>query len=542
MEEIKYGTFSVTLGSIGRVTEVNQEGELNSVWACVDVLDRDQFDGTIWWKGDESGDTETCLLEMEKRLTQLVTSPQDTEEEVSLQYSQVSRDIELSEVALTSAAQRTLKVSVYAGETRDNEQDKLVGTIEIGLDQVIFQSVVAETKELTKPESEEELPSFQIEITVECSNQLADFALGGRIVTLNAFTLVNIPTEWKIELAEDEDPIAAVEDPAKNIATYQLTAEIPGKDNESVELGPGRLTYTPGVASEEEEPPAGEWSVAWGDANLYRFLRMNDVQRFQAAIESNQGVLFCIERIYQDKGMKEPEIWKSSARIVFSNLTLPGIVISESSAAVEQGIYPSQEELQAQLETAEKDEKKHVQEKLDKLEETLSLAAGHAAVLLSANTTFRAQARMNKEIVEREPTPPPRLPPIEELIPPREPLSEYPPRDAIKDLQNDVKRIAVSLLSEYEKLFLTPESVESAAELSREERKKRMIIHLSSEGIYLQFKEAIKAKVVQVIKDKFPQAPTGDITSEKGCVFYSELYVTLLEQVSRFDGNFQSYH
>ena len=68
--------------------------------------------------------------------------------------------------------------------------------------------------------------------------------------------------------------------------------------------------------------------------------------------------------------------------------------------------------------------------------------------------------------------------------------------------------------------------------LSREERRKKFMQYLNNEGIYYEFKEELKRKLVYVVREQFSKTPSTENIVESD--YYSKLYVYLMEQVTMY--------
>jgi tetratricopeptide (TPR) repeat protein len=132
--------------------------------------------------------------------------------------------------------------------------------------------------------------------------------------------------------------------------------------------------------------------------------------------------------------------------------------------------------------------------------------------------------------------PPPAMDPgldVRSLVPQRDPLPRHPPKDAVRDLQTEISKIAEIVSEEFYELFLGPEAEADADELktlSADERRKALLMSLNSSGQYNAFKKSLQRNVSLVIAEKFPQAPAkGSTEAEK---FYSDLYAFLMSEVN----------
>lgn len=238
-----------------------------------------------------------------------------------------------------------------------------------------------------------------------------------------------------------------------------------------------------------------------------------------------------MERLDSTKDNYQMDAWRLEGVIELDGLAEPGIVSIAPSGILKHSGMMSKEHLEELVNKTEgKDEKKTLQAKLDAYDDTLAIVAGRSAVLLSAKTALSCTIAANETFMDPKVNIPRVVATVSEIVPLRDPLPSFPPRDACDELQIRVKTIVKNIFEQYEKLF-DGESDENG-NLSRNERKTKLLYHLNSECIYIQFKETIKQNIVQVVQEQFPTAPASGVQNASDSAFYTKLYVYLMEQVN----------
>jgi tetratricopeptide (TPR) repeat protein len=524
-EEISPATYSTLAVKIKSFT-LPKTGPLTNVWAQCRVLLNGEANEEVWY-ADAEEESRTELVDFsppaaegeegeegEEPVAVVAVAEDDdaADEELvkDLEYAQASRDIAMTEQALSSLIQCKLQVSLYSGDTRDVTADTLVGTVEINLVDSIMEEI-NDVFELTVPVAEGEEapvngPVPKIDIQVELDEEMQDKLLGLRMLSFKNAAMGSLPSAW---IPEDGTPEEIVADPAKNRHKYTVSFLVPTTGTGTNALGTtheinvedGKLAYTD-----------GKWCVEWAGENTVVLLK-ETVKKWRLAVDKapeRQLLRAKITRQVGDdagggkKGDTDAD-WNCQTSFNLAALVAPGTETTTLTGVLS---TPSPEDA----------DPKDMAE-ITRQAEILQQARSSVSVTAELNIAMKVKA---PDAVQ------PVLKPTD-LIPTRPELPE-PERDAAADLQAEVKVIAAQLAEEMLDLF----SDGSTAGLPYDERRRKLLFSLNSGGKYQMFKEKLKQKIVRVVREHFPQAPTGGGAGgvpSAADAFYSELYVYLMEHV-----------
>jgi tetratricopeptide (TPR) repeat protein len=103
-------------------------------------------------------------------------------------------------------------------------------------------------------------------------------------------------------------------------------------------------------------------------------------------------------------------------------------------------------------------------------------------------------------------------------------------KNALQDLKSEVRRVIATLLQEYEQLF--GEKTSDTLAFGRDERKKKLIFRLNTQGYYHDFKEKLKKRIVPIIREKFlrPEEPQNKVSDPKE--YFGELFSYLMSEIN----------
>lgn len=574
-DHLPMGHFQIELGVLSaRPETTNVSG---SVWAHVDLVvqkqDKTEGSSEIWWTSSSSSeeDQKTNVDKYMTEILHLTTGGSDPQ----FNFQQLTKPFILTSEQLSSIHDLSIRITLYNGDARDPEVDTVLGCANVAILSMLstgtwtdFVSVLSLAENEKDPSERQAV--MDLELTLTCNADLAEFTLGNRFLSLRDFQVQNLPTEWQVEFPEGSEELdfqTYLADAENNPATYDLVLTFPCSDLSILKLEQGKLVYRSAslpppvvdIAAEEEvheskdeedpvhqdEQQSGSWTIEWKDQQQLVFLTKPQLNQLQ----QHQKIQVEIHR-------QLPSVENHQKMMVTLDCTemyTPGQTCLTLLAPILPLTLPSREALEAQLAQNDEsllsdEEKKTLTERLENFEAEVSAAQDQAQEFERASTTFSVMCRVNPSMVPRIPTPPKPLQKVSEFIPSRDPLPKFPKQDAEKELQKEIKAIAVTILKEYEKLFhLAPEedSVTTTTtdddqmsslhtnDLPREEKKKKLIYHLNTEGIYHDFKEHLKKNIVQLVHEKFPNAPDNTLggASVSESKFLTDLYASLMAQV-----------
>jgi len=174
---------------------------------------------------------------------------------------------------------------------------------------------------------------------------------------------------------------------------------------------------------------------------------------------------------------------------------------------------------------ASNDEKKKFQTALADYETTLQQAESLSAATTAAGTSVEVHAAVLQTplVLQAPQALEPPLKSIRELIPARDLDAESEERrDTFGDLRTEIRLVVVSLLREYEDVFRIGGDKRQGADddaadapALRDEKKQTLIYRLNTQGVYHSFKEALKKRIVPVIRESFARSEAASQENEE---------------------------
>lgn len=217
---------------------------------------------------------------------------------------------------------------------------------------------------------------------------------------------------------------------------------------------------------------------------------------------------------------KLPDVLTSSVRIHLAELVRPGNSRMLACVKIKDVRPVPRESLEQELASvASNDEKKKIQAALADYESVAQQAALLSSALSASGTQIESIIEIfNSPLVLEPPAVPlPSSMSIEEMIPQRDLVEEHEQRtDSIADLRTEIRRVVVTLLREYDDSFHASHSSSDLAGNSsgRDDKKQKLIFKLNTQGVYHNFKETLKKRIIPVIRDRFARSETADDAEE----------------------------
>ncbi|RLN96083.1 hypothetical protein BBJ28_00005064 [Nothophytophthora sp. Chile5] len=500
------GAFAVNLQTLTWEPLDAASAKERQVWAFVQIaqpLERIWFDGE-----DENMFTKSVVLPPvgSGRGGRPNESPS-----LALDYSQSSRAVPLTSEALQELVRAQLRVSLYSGTTRTRATGKLLGEVSVPL-----VGAILEAKLQQKVRIATSTEVFVLDLAVQCDVELADFALGARVLHLQPPRILNLPTEWTLAgCANNEEALRACASGEQNAACFELEIALPqlernggddsgrGEGEETPEspyrfevftLRGGKLSFaaappdadeikaieelapspTGGDEQEEERPPtpaaalSGEWSVCFPDtaiiSKLYAKVRKqrsylaHSMEHLLEFLTVEKHVGGTLRRCGTDfSSGKAIDVVSAAFRLHLNQLLVPGTTQIRSQAALRTVEPIPRATLEQELAGAVSNEdKKKYQAALADYDATVQQATELSTAVTSAGTQVESVVEVHKApLVPRPPEtlePPSRS--IEELITPRDLSTDHEKQpDAFSDLRTEIRLVVVALLREYEDAF-----------------------------------------------------------------------------------------
>ncbi|TYZ61615.1 hypothetical protein PybrP1_008395 [[Pythium] brassicae (nom. inval.)] len=474
--------------------------------------------------------------------------------DADFEYQQSSRALPLARDTVEVLAAAQLQLLVFCGDSRARETDALLGELRLPLVGVVLGETL-EQRVVLEAASTADYEHVEVDVCVQLDANLADFVTGCRVLRLRALSVLSLPKEWTLPSESDDDALRVCAAPDRNLATYELEIRLPAVASQSsvddaavdtIVVSGGKLQYEPAtesriaVAATEDEAEVaagaagltGAWRIAFSEPAEHTRVYLKDaVERLKDFLSVEKHVGVTLRRTYAESTAKVPETSTASVRMYLSDLVRPGATVALVSVAIDNVRPVAKEALEQELAgVSSADEKKKLQAALAEYESTTQQAAAVSSALAAAGTRLEATIEvLNAPLVLQ---PPLALvypaASIEELISPRDLLEERERQEnPLADLRAELRRVVLTLLHEYEAASLSqtpafssdmsaPDAVDASRE--RDERKQQLIFRLNTHGIYHNFKEALKKRVVPVIRDRFARSEFAAAASDSDSI------------------------
>jgi Tfp pilus assembly protein PilF len=335
------------------------------------------------------------------------------------------------------------------------------------------------------------------------------------------------------EEGKDAEGAPAVETPAKpRLLMLPLAGKLEWLANEVSNSqeggGNAELVATPDPVSEggESTPaeekatePTGQWIMRWATVNSHRlFMHKSSVALVREQLEFAEVAL--------EGTLRHSNGWECAVSIDAGGLLAADAVVANNCVGTTTpkpvddagGDAESDPEATEAL-VAKREQVAKMTEELDAME--TKCVASLSIALSSALIVSAIAASPDPSLI------------VSSVITQRDPLPRHPPKDAVRDLKDEISKVAELVSEEFYELFLGPDAEVDADELkilSPDERRKALLLSLNTSGQYNAFKKSLQRVVSQVIAEKFPQAPEKNTPEAEK--FYSDLYAFLIAEVN----------
>ncbi|KAE9139811.1 hypothetical protein PF005_g833 [Phytophthora fragariae] len=590
------GSFTVSLRSLTRQPDaVNADTAERQVWAFVQlVLPPEQPLESVWFTAED-----------DNMMTRSVSvSAQSSGQALQLNYNQSSRAVALTADAMQELVQAQLLLSLHCGTSRTRATDLLLSKTLVPLRTALLSQKQRQQVALALASSG---GTFVLDLDIQCDVALADFMLGARVLELQSPCVGNLPVEWTFpNCMSNEEALQICAAADQNTAWYELDITLPqlgAKDGAADDAGReegaaspyqfdvttlkgGKLCFQPtlngsgkeksthavvaqppasGDEQQEERPASpistlsGEWSVRFPGTTVLSVLYFkSSVERLVEFLAVEKHVGGVLRRSTTDNSSgKAIDAISAEFSLHLDDLLTPGTtkilpkaplraISPVSRAFLEQGLAGAQSN----------DDKKKFQSALADYETTVQQAAALTTIATTAGTHIEITAEVLHTPLVLQPLQDLEFPSktIKELIPPRDLEAESEERrDIYGGLRTEIRLVVVSLLREYEDAFRASGDKRQAAEeyaadapALRDEKKQTLIYRLNTQGVYHSFKEALKKRIVPIIRESFARIgveseendedgqaqPDGKTVEEKKKEQFGQLYTLLMQEVN----------
>ncbi|ETL82168.1 hypothetical protein L917_17602 [Phytophthora nicotianae] len=584
------GFFAVSLYSLAwHPDSFNVETAERQIWCFVQlVLPPEQPLESVWFAAED-----------ENMMTRSVSiSTQNSKQ--TLDYNQSSRAVSLTAEAMQELVQTQLLLSFYSGVSRTRATDFLLSKTLVPLRTALLGGKKSQQVEFVSPGEK-----FVVDLDVQCDVALADYLLGARIMELHTPRLLNLPAEWTVPGCMSNEEAIKFCTSEQNTASYELKITLPqleendnrldvgGGDERATPLYKfdvsalkgGKLHFEPAHGGSEkpeaienaiqpaqtggeqqEERPAtpvstlsGDWSVQFPPTAIISVLFFkNSVDRLIEFLTVEKHVGGTLRRSpVENLNGKAIDAISSEFSLYLNELLAPGTAQILPKAPLRTLSPVTRAFLEQELAVApSNDDKKRFQAALADYETTVQKAASLTTAVMSAGTQIEIAAEILHTPLVLQPPQVLESPSksITQLISPRDLEAESEERRNIHgDLRSELRLVMVSLLREYKEVFRNNEDGKQAmgdyaanAPALRDDKKQTLIYRLNTQGVYHSFKEALKKRIVPVIRDSFSHSevvlevneadghvqPDKKTVEEKKKEQFGQLYTILMQEVN----------
>ena len=231
--EIPSLTLNVRVASANLLNPDAEEGSSSDISTFVRVSIAGP--AAAWWwpaepvEGDDDAPTGSALSEV------------GTGYVPSYSYAESSKPFLLADDHMSDLANSKLRVAVVVGAAASATDGVVLGTATVPLEDALFGSIEGEYELGSLAAEYEAYAGSVVNVVVEAPPALAQYTLGGRLLTLSAPQATGLPRQWLLgnsalpaneqddaaTLEDSSDILAMVSDPATNSARYTLSVEVP---------------------------------------------------------------------------------------------------------------------------------------------------------------------------------------------------------------------------------------------------------------------------------------------------------------------------
>ncbi|KAF1330327.1 Tetratricopeptide repeat-containing domain, partial [Globisporangium splendens] len=384
MEHETQGTFVVelqrvtwTLSASSPTSAVDGDGATDEsipLWAAVTVVHKNgPLLDKVWFAG--GGDntlTKSFHLPSQHAVDSARGDAGETDDEmtVRLQYHQCSKTLPLTKDMLETLLGAQVQISVYRDTSRPTTTDELLGEVRIPIRAIVHE--------------------LAVDVCIQIDVDLADFASGYRVLRIHSLALVNLPKEWTLPCANDDEAIQICVAPERNLATYGLEIRLPDLATRAITVPPATANNkdTSGDPSASAPQLTGTWSVAFPPtAEITKLFPKTAVDRLAEFIHVDKHIGATLRRTYVEGAAKLPEVLTANARIHLSDLVRPGTARMLARVKVSKVIPVAKESIEQDFAAAvSNDEKKKIQAALADYESVVHQAASISNALSISGT------------------------------------------------------------------------------------------------------------------------------------------------------------
>ncbi|KAL3657279.1 hypothetical protein V7S43_017787 [Phytophthora oleae] len=583
------GAFAVSLLSLTWQPDIiNESAAERQVWGFVQlVLPPEQPLVSVWFSGEDDN-------MMTKSMT---IAARNCGQKMQMDYNQSSRVVPLTTEAMQELVQTQLLLSVYSGKSRTRTTDILLSKTLVPLRILLFGGKKTQKMELVSTGE-----TFMVEIDVQCDVALADFMVGARVLEVTAPRVLNLPAEWTTpNCMSNEEALQFCASVEHNVACYELQIALPklggtsgtnagGEEAASpynfdvTVLKGGKLHFEPALGDSEkvkvmrvatqqpvvggdqqEERPAtpvstlsGEWSVRFPPLTVISMVyfksSVGHLTEFLTVEKHVGGVLR--RSLTNNSNAKSIDVITADFRLHLNELLAPGTMHILPKAPLRAMSPVSRAFLEQELAiAASNDEKKKLQAALADYDTTVQQVAALTTTALTSGTHVEVAAEIlfTPLVLQPPQTLDPPAKSIMDLITPRDLEAETEERrDIYGDLRTEIRLVVASLLREYEDAFHNSgdrkqgmDAYAADGPALRDDKKQTLVYRLNTQGVYHTFKEALKKRVVPVIREVFARSeilsegngddgqtqPDEKTVEEKKKEQFGQLYTLLMQEV-----------
>jgi len=567
-------------------------------------------------KTPDKNSIETAGTGVEEKKDDVAGGDEDEAQNLPQQYTitfnhEVTSSLfDVNSAACTNFVGSKLDISFFqqTGDAQNQEVDALLGSCSVSFDSLISGSTnisltvpidkpkVEESEEEEKKEEDEQKSDIQaneadenkqlnddfddvaqpeedvkpdsVVIQFTAGSELADFAVGGTIISFNGGSVSNCPSSFGVKVEDDcelenyETRLNELLAEEKKKFSYQLifdscgdvvfgnvlangalswekeeeedNKEEGGEDGADIELGREKSEEEAKGGEEEKgeneaepsapkpKPISGLFNLTFEDDSNGIFLSRYDVRVLKSSIRDEKNLVFSLKRATNNAASEDDAADKKDKK--------------DKKGKKNKGEEKTEE---ASGKTGNDDAfVDTVSVSLDQLLDAGSTTADLIGSLSTSEDTFVSAtiilssaisrgARAEEAVGSNSTPPPPVVAPYH-----CEPFVKYEKkltRDMYKELADQLDSSIETLVEHWASLFMLNES--KCADYSQEEKMKRLLYHLNKNGGYYEVKEALKPCLQRIVAVRDGKAP--NLKTAEGNFYVGELFEFLLGEVNK---------
>nr|CCA20297.1 conserved hypothetical protein [Albugo laibachii Nc14] len=482
------------------------------------------------------------------------------------EYDQLSKRIPVTWSAMDQLFGTELVISLYSGDQRRKEADQLVGSSSLGLQELVLSQSAPKCVDNNHTEKRLQFSSQDSLITVvamiQFSINVLDYIMGLRMIRFHSITVESLPPQWTTTVMEQlETTQSVLKESELDASTFTLEIDLPHISNEldhntgdsssaiCKSLEGGRMRYLSKVFEGRKieddadvEPKCGpdrRIVVTFEDALTFQ-VHPRELASFIEYIRIQKYAPARLLRKNTERTDPFLEITRWTLSLNLTELLIPGCKKFTSLAEIRSSHVESREFFEKRLASASsQDERKQWQSALNDYENMTMTAESVFESMRKLKTCIAVIVEISPsslfdEAIQVE------VPTIHlhELLPTKsqDPNTHGKESNAIRQLHAEIRQIILLLMQKYCNFMQHEDSdLVPFEKLTRLEKRQSLIYELNTEGIYHQFKEGLRARILPIIQEHFDSIvypESASHTSDHKLQMHGQVFLLCMENMN----------